>query len=71
MNNFWVKLGAVVVVILGLYYTMSPYQKCMRTSESWSDWRQDVLQTRGKEPRLTKREYDRILVNDCQGRTSW
>ena len=41
MNNFWVKLGAVVVVILGLYYTTSPYQKCKKTTYNDGTYRSD------------------------------
>lgn len=30
LDPFWQKFFVVVVVIVGLYYIMSPYQNCMR-----------------------------------------
>lgn len=69
MNNFWVKLGAVAVVILGLYYAMSPYQKCMRGVESWSDYI-------AKHPTFNfteeqKRIRNSSIVSSCQRYNSW
>ena len=32
LDNFYVKLLAVGVVVYGLYWLMSPYQNCMRES---------------------------------------
>jgi hypothetical protein len=44
LDNFYVKLLAVGVVVYGLYWLMSPYQNCMRAGSAqaycWqhTDW---------------------------------
>lgn len=71
MSGFLIKLGAVTVTIVALYYLMSPYQECMRTQESYEDYATDFWNRRGEYTSLTPKEFREWKVTQCQGRTSW
>ena len=70
MSGFFIKLGAVTVTIVALYYLMSPYQECMRTQESYEDYVTDFWNRRGGYT-ATREEFRGFKVIHCQGRTSW
>lgn len=71
MRDFWIKLGAVTVTIIALYYLMSPYQQCMRLTESYADFAADVLKSYSRETEVTPDEYKSQIGYSCRRQTSW
>ena len=69
VNNFWVRLASITTVILMLYYLMSPYQQCMRSQESYSNYvkKNEYPNLEG----LSHDEHNRVQGNYCRRDTSW
>jgi hypothetical protein len=38
LDNFWVKLLGVAIVVYGLYYAISPYQNCLRSEGGYAEY---------------------------------
>lgn len=38
LDNFWVKLIGVAVVVYTLYFAISPYQNCLRSEGDYNDY---------------------------------
>ena len=71
MKEFWIKLAAVTITIIALYYLMSPYQQCMRSQESYADFAADSLKSYGRLTEVTPDEHKRWIVGTCHEQASW